>query len=93
MTTKGPWRVRLSAPDINATITGFGGAHVATVWSGRKPNMATVQANATILAGALDLRAALALCYGALTEEGCTDRQRQAATRAAAKILDKTADK
>lgn len=89
--TPGPWRVRLSPQYLNATIYGRRGQHVAEVWSGNARDMKAVEANAKILSAALKMREALALCYGALTEEGTTDRQRKNAIRGAAAILDRTA--
>lgn len=91
--TPGPYRVKPVDGYGHALIVGFGGQHVADVWSGRARNMAVSILNAEFLASAESLREALALCYGALTEEGVTERQRKAAIRKAARVLDKTADK
>lgn len=88
--TPGPYKATLSLADLNATITGKGRQHVATVWSGNKPNVDTVIANATLFANADRMREALAMCYGALTEEGATPRQRAVAIRAARRVLDRT---
>lgn len=87
---KGPWRVSIDATTLSATITGNGG-HVAQIWSGRKPNMETLKDNARLIAAAHPMREALALCYGAMTEEGTTSKERWAALIAARRILDKTA--
>lgn len=91
--TPGPYRVKPVAGYSHALLTGAGGQHVASVWSGRAGSLEVAVANAEYLASVDALREALALCYGALTEEGATDRQRKAAIRKAARVLDKTADK
>lgn len=87
---KAPWRVKIDATTISATITGNGG-HVANVWSGRKPSLDIVKDNARLIAEAHPMREALSRCLDALTDEGCSTNQRAAAIRAARRSLDKTA--
>ena len=87
---KGPWRVKIDASTISASIHGNGG-HVCEVWSGRKPSLDTVKDNARLISQAHPMREALYRCLAALTEEGTSERQRAAAIRIARRTLGKTA--
>ena len=48
----GPYRVRIDASSMNASIRDRNSEHVAEVWSGRNPSMAKVRANAALLSAA-----------------------------------------
>jgi hypothetical protein len=57
--TPGPWKSEVSPTDLNATVRGARGAHVATVWSGSNPSLDVVAANAKLIAAAPDMLATL----------------------------------
>lgn len=69
--TQGPYRFTLDPVEINATIRGFGGQNVATVWSGKACSLDVVRANAALLTASADLRDTLSALV-----EAVRDRQR-----------------
>jgi hypothetical protein len=55
----GPYKVRVDVRSVNAQIVAPGGENVATVWSGKKPSIAKVEANAALLAASPLMHAAI----------------------------------
>lgn len=50
--TPKPWRYLPSPPYVNGNIYGFGGEHVAQVWSGRARSQEVADKNGRLLAAA-----------------------------------------
>lgn len=87
--TRGPWRHMLDEATMKASVYGYGGNHVAEVWSGKKPSLEVVEANALLIDAAPSMLVAaekLSLALSRLTgERPAIDAHRVARARAALK--------